>query len=585
MIQPPKARPGAVPCAAARDWLLRLLLCLILAAATLLVYRESLDHHFVTMDDYTYVVENVQLHEGLTPETFAWAMQTFHGSSWFPLTWLSLALDMEFAGLDPAAYHRTNLLLHSANAVLLYLALVGLTRSHWRSFLTAGVFALHPIHVESVAWVAERKDVLSGFFFMLTLWAWARYAERATAFRYLLVPLAATLGLLAKSSLVTLPFVLLLLDFWPLGRLRDSAREAGFSQTRLARALLEKVPLFLVAGVAVVATYWAGASSSALESTERLSAFHRMANAAISYVSYLADSFWPVNLTAFYPHPGADVSVGWAVAASMLLLAITIFAISKLRTAPHLLVGWLWFLGTLVPMIGLVQAGPQARADRFMYLPQTGLCIMLFWSIPDRVLSHRVGRSILASIAAVGLVVLALLSRQQLRIWYDGTTLFEHASSMTRDSAFVHHGLGQAYLRAGRSDDAAREFRAALQLAPRWERPMAAMGRAMSELGEPKKAARWYGRALERRPNWAEIRGVLAESLVEQGESKRAIPHLQRLLAADSYPADNVARAEAHALLGLALAHTGDVSSAAKHYRAALALRPDYVTVHANLGF
>ncbi len=588
-LQPPAAAEARVTTHGPPRWAEQLLLCTLVAAATLLVYRETLDHGFVTMDDYPYVVENVHLQGGLTWDTFTWAAQTFHRSSWFPLTWLSLALDFELTGLDPHGYHRTNLLLHVVNAVLLYLALASLTGARWRSLLTASVFALHPIHVESVAWVSERKDVLSGFFFMLTLWAWARFAKRTSPGRYALVLIAAALGLLSKSSLVTLPCVLLLLDFWPLGRLNDRANTSDVSPRLLARALIEKIPLFALATFAAVTTYRAGMSSSALETTQSLSLVHRAANAANAYAYYLRDSIWPTNLAAFYPHPGEDVSLAGATAATALLLAITAFSLWKFRVAPQLAVGWLWFLGMLVPMIGLVQAGPQARADRFMYLPQIGLCIAVLWSISDRALSRRSVRSALAALAIASLVAWSALTRTQLRVWRDGIALFEHASAVTKDNAFTRHGLGQAYWRDGRLDDAAHQFRAALKLAPHWEKPMAALGGVMKESNQPQGALTWYRRVLELRPEYVEIRNSLAELLIDQGKAKQAIAHLQKVLAtqdpAKGGIADDDARTRTHGLLGLACAQAGRPLAAAKHYRAALALRPDHASIHANLGF
>jgi len=562
---------------------LRVASCAVLALATIFVYRESFDHDFVTMDDYPYVVENQEIHDGLNGRTFAWAMGTaLEPTGWapFPLTWLSLALDVELSGLDPRGFHRTNVLLHVANALLLYLALAALTGSRWRAYLTACVFSLHPLHVESVAWVSERKDVLSGLFFMLTLWLWAQYGKRGSVWRYSLVFSSMALGLLSKSSLVTLPFLLLLLDFWPLARIRTSPGESGAALSGLRRVVLEKLPLFALSIAAGYATYAAGASVDAILGTQSLAPARRLSNAAVSYVGYLRDSIWPVDLAAFYPYSESAVSVVWVFGAVTFLVAVSLAAVLKLKTHPHLAVGWFWFLGMLIPMIGLVQAGPQARADRFMYLPQIGLCIALLWSIPNRIMAHRSTRWVVGVAAAIVLLAFGFTTQRQLRVWQNGITLFEHTRRVAGNSAFVSHGLGQAYLRADRYEEAAAEFRSALSLAPRWSSPMTALGTVMSESGQHEKAVRWYERALKRDPRALGVRVSLAQSLLQLDAVNRAIPHLEQVLAAHEVPGS----VDAHAMLGHAYARTGRAGAARTQYEAALRLRPDQAEVHANLG-
>ncbi|MCP5044450.1 MAG: tetratricopeptide repeat protein [bacterium] len=550
---------------AAPTWGWGALACGVLVAVTLFVYAPNLDHDFVTMDDYPYVVENEAIAQGLTLETVGWAFRSFRGSSWFPLTWLSFALDHDLGGLDPRVYHRTNIVLHAAGVALLYFALSALTGARTRSLLVACVFALHPLHVESVAWIAERKDVLSALFFMLALWGWARFAERPSVLRYALVMVATALGLLAKSSLVTLPFVLLLLDVWPLGR-------RALSWPRL---IAEKLPLLALALGAASLTWYAGASGAALEAADRLGVLHRVGNAAIAYTMYLRDSFWPAELAPFYPHPGVEVSIAGSFLAAAVLVAITAFVIARWRAAPHLAVGWFWFVGMLIPMIGLVQAGPQARADRFVHLPQIGLCIALVWSLP----AHWARRRASAIAAVVVVAAMAFATRGQLTIWQDGTTLFERVVALSPDSGFARHGLGQAYLRAGHFAEAEPQFRAALEAAPRWSRPMVALAGVLEERGDLERAAEWNARAVEVEPENLEFRALLAERLVAQGAFDRARPHLERLATHEGYPG----RANAHLLLAAARERVGDVTTARRHYRLAVALRPELSEAHVAL--
>lgn len=562
---------------------LRWLTCLALALIALCVYRASLDHGFVTMDDYPYVVENEALHGGFTEAAVRWSFATLGNSESlapFPLTWLSFALDVERQGLDPRGFHLTNILLHAANGVLLYLALLAFTGAQWRSALTAAVFALHPVHVESVAWVSERKDVLSGLFFMLTLWGWARFSKTGSRLAYAALLSAFILGVLAKSSLVTVPLLLLLLDLWPVRNRGGEVERPRLASLGATRVVVEKLPLFAVAAMAALATYLTGASSDALMTGNELSLAARTANASLSYVHYLRDSIWPFELAAFYPHPGENLSYGWAAASALLLVAITAVALVRFRSRPQILVGWLWFLGALVPMIGLVQAGPQARADRFLYLPQIGLCLAVFWSVADEWWQRRNVRIAAGCLAALWLAGLSLLTHRQLETWQSGITLFEHAHSVTAHSAFSRYSLGQAYLREGRLEEAEREFRTALAIHSKWVKPMIALGGVMVERGEGDHAARWYRKAVAARPDWLDLRVVFVDVLLDLGKARQAIPHLKKLLAAY----DVADRADAHGTLGSAYLTLGNRVEAEAQFRSALEISPSFAGVHANLG-
>ncbi len=543
--------------------------CVALAVVTFWVYTPSLSHGFVTMDDYPYVVENEAIQRGLGFDTLHWAFTTFHAASWFPLTWLSFAFDHALGGLDPSVYHRTNLLWHAAGVVLLYLALVRLSLARLPSALVASVFALHPMHVESVAWVAERKDVLSAFFFAATLWAWAHHTARPSAARYALVFGALALGLLAKSSLVTVPFVLLLLDVWPLDR-------EGVSWKR---RIVEKLPLFALAGGAATLTYVAGASSEALEGEVGLGVAHRFANAAIAYALYVRDTFWPAELSPFYPHPRAAVSFACGVVSALAIGVVSVVLTLRRRVVPQAWVGWFWFLGMLVPMIGLVQAGAQACADRFAHLAQIGLAIAVIGGVPQRAIASKRAWIATAVVGAVVVTLMATATRTQLEIWRDGRSLFEYVVARSPDSAFAQHGLGQAYLRGSQFDEAEPAFRRASEIARRWAAPMVGLAMALDEQGREREATKWYEDAAELAPNDLGLRVEVAQRLSREGAFERAGPHLE-FVAAHGGPD---AAARAHIALGGLSERSGVLEAARQHYREAAGLREDFAAPHLAL--
>lgn len=549
-----------------------LLVCSALALASLALYWQSTSFEFINFDDHGYVVHNPHLRAGVAPAALGWTLLPFH-SNWVPVTWLSFALDYAAGGLDPAIYHRTNVLLHAAGGVALYLALAALTGARLRSAFVAAVFAVHPLHVESVAWVAERKDVLSGLFFGLCLLAYASYARRPFALgRYALVVLTLGLGLLSKASVVTLPFVLLLLDYWPLHRLRASPR----------RVWLEKLPLFgMSAGAAAMAGI-AAEGSDALD----VSFLHRLANAATSYAAYVGRAFWPSGLSIFYPHPAADVSLARATAAAGGLVAVTAAALHLARKRPAVAVGWLWFVGMLVPMIGLVQAGQQAMADRFTYLPLAGLTLALVFAVPERFGETRAGRACLTAAAVLSLGALALVAQYQLQFWRTSTTVFERALDVTDDNAVAHHRLGIELATTGREREAPAHFAEAQRIAPGWGTPALLHGRALAALGDFRGARKQYRRALEAEPGWSQPYLEIARLDIASKRSAKAIRLLERI----EEGARGEERAAIHTLLGRAHAASGRFDVAERHYREALALEPSssasagYGETHAELG-
>ena len=399
-----------------RSW--KIIACLFLAWATLTVYAGVRDHQFINFDDDLYVTENLPIQDGLSLRGLVWAFTTTHASFWHPMTWLSLMLDSQLYGLNPARFHLTNLLLHLANTLLLFLWLNRTTRALGASFLVAALFALHPLHVESVAWVTERKDVLSTFFWMLTMWAHVWYVEGPGVGRYLLTLACFVLGLMAKPMLVTLPFVLLLLDFWPLGRLMPAVAGAGAAQpsgqrVTLAGLVWEKAPLFALTVLFCMVTYYAEDKSGALSLLPDLPLTTRLSNALVAYVTYLGKMFWPTRLAVFYPHPENAIPLWQGLGAGLTLAFLSLVIIWQTRRRPYLLVGWLWYLGTLVPVIGLVQVGKYALADRFTYVPLIGVFIMVAYGAAELTARWRPARFLVPVGAGVVLSGLMICTWQQ----------------------------------------------------------------------------------------------------------------------------------------------------------------------------
>jgi tetratricopeptide (TPR) repeat protein len=446
------------------------LVCVVLAALALVVFLPTCGNDFVNYDDNIYVLGNRQLKAGLTRQNLVWALTTTYAANWHPLTWLSLQLDYELYGLKPWGYHLTNALLHTANVVLLFVALKRLTRAVWCSAFVAALFAVHPIHVESVAWVSERKDVLSTFFWMLSLLAYSFYVEHRTVSRYSLLALALALGLTAKPMLVTLPLVLLLLDYWPLRRLFFRPSEHGQGTGAAARlpafsVIYEKLPLLGLTLASCALTWHAQQHGQAMPTLQNLPLAARIQNALVAYWEYIGKTLWPVGLAAFYPHPLQSFSAPETALAAVGLATVTMVCVMLRRGLPYLIVGWLWYVGTLVPVIGLVQVGVQGTADRYTYVPLIGLFLAATWGIADLATWRR--RQPLA-VAVGGLLLIAciLYSLLQGSYWRDSETLWRHALAVTKDNGVAHDGLGGVYVKQEKWDEAIPEYRRALQLLP-----------------------------------------------------------------------------------------------------------------------
>lgn len=468
----------------------RLICCAALALITLAVYWPVKNFDFLNYDDPDYVTYNLAVQHGITPQSVEWAFKTGHASNWHPLTWISHMADCELYGLKPGGHHLTNLLFHAVNTVLLFLVLLQMTAALWRSALVAALFAWHPLHVESVAWVSERKDVLSAFFWLLSMMAYARYVGgfkvQSLKFKvyYCLSLLCFVLGLLSKPMVVTLPFVLLLLDFWPLRRIYDlrfirlrreaTARQAIYERREepAGRAGLsfgwlvwEKMPFFVLAAASCVVTFLVQRKGDSVVKSAALPFSDRIANALVSYVLYLWKTIWPQNLTAPYPysHPW---TFGAAAAVGAVLVAVSIFVVWQIRTRPYLAVGWFWFLGTLVPVIGLVQVGLAAMADRYTYLPLIGIFILVAWSIPSRWTTWPSPGLVFGAVTAGVLIALLTCTETQLQYWRNSVALFSHSVEVSSDSILSEYNLAEALARQGNTDDAIIHYQKAIAIRP-----------------------------------------------------------------------------------------------------------------------
>jgi len=447
--------------------------------ATFCIYSQVQDHEFINLDDDKYVTESSLVQAGLTNENIIRVFTTTHYGGWFPITSISYMLDYQLYGLNPKGYLLTNLFFHIANSLLLFLVLFRMTGAIWQSAFVAAMFAFHPLNVESVAWAAERKNVLSTLFWLLTMWAYIHYAEKPTVKRHGLVFLFFTLGLMSKPMLVTLPFVLLLLDYWPLGRLKleqggsnsdASAKSTYHVKSEFLKLMLEKVPLFALATGSSIITFISQQSGGKAINANNLSLPTRLTNAMVSYLEYLQKMIWPEKLAVFYPHPGNTLAVWKGILCGMALVGITIISIRLIRKAPYFAVGWFWYLGTLVPVIGIVQVGSQAMADRFTYIPLIGIFIIVAWGLPELISKWPYKEKVLS--ISVGLIIFTLLitTWRQVSHWKNSITVFKHAIRVTDKKypgfSVAHNNLGNALVRAGMTEEAIDYYKEAIRIRP-----------------------------------------------------------------------------------------------------------------------
>ncbi len=540
----------------------RIAVAVCLALATAATYAGILRADFLTIDDPTYVVKNEHVLAGLTLDGVLWAFRACEGGNWHPLTWITHMLDVQLFGLRPWGHHATNLALHVASTVLLLFGLDRLTRAFWPSALVAALFALHPLHVESVAWVSERKDVLSAFFFMLVLLAYARYAENPSRGRYLGVVGLFTLGLMSKPMLVTLPFVLLLLDHWPLGRTTRG------STGKLVR---EKIPLFVLAASASLTAYLVQKATGAVAPGEALRLPVRASNALVSCLLYLIRTFWPVDLAAYYPHPKAIEPLP-ALAALAVLSLVSWVAVRERRRRPFLWVGWLWYLVMLVPVIGIIQVGGQARADRYTYIPLVGFFVMLAWSL--RGIQLRPPWSV-----APILLALALVTRHQVGYWRSTRTLFAHAVEVTGENSVAQQCLGNGLMIENDLDGAMAHLTEALRITPDLPDAHNNLGVVLGARGKYEEAVQHFRAELRAFPRSPRAHFNLGLAFVNMGRIDEGIVELEEALqiAPDLF--------DAHNNLGTALGAKGRFEEAEKHFRIDLRAHPRSAEAHSNLGF
>ncbi len=603
-----------------REYWTPALICLALVMVTIAAFWQLKDSGFVNFDDQLYVYENAYIQSGLNFDSIKLAFSSDlakHSGHWHPLTWLSLMLDHSLFGLNPTGYHLVNLLFHVLNTVLLFLVLRHMTRALWPSAFVAALFAIHPLHVESVAWVVERKDVLSTFFWMLTMGAYSYYVQQKTIQRYAFILLFFILGLMSKPMLVTLPFVLLLLDFWPLQRFTEARpvpripaaeikpevsgkkKKSGkkeaektvmavkpaevtkpavpeFKWSLIYPLLLEKVPLFVLAVLSSIVTYLAAHSAGAVHS-KAIPLFVRLGNAIVSYGSYIVKMIVPVNLAVLYPYPGSVIP--WQVfGALLLLIAITAAVIWRMKQSPYLATGWLWYLGTLVPVIGIVQAGPQAMADRYTYVSLIGLFIMLAWGIAEVSQKWKYRKEALMAAAALCILCFSILTWKQVGYWHDSFSLFNHALNVTKNNYRVYNMRGVAYADLGNFKQAIEDYGRAIEIEPGYPEAYYNRGKDYTELGNFKKAVEDYTKAIAIKPDYAMAYNGRGNAYFDLGNQREAIADYARAIEIKPDYLD------AYFNRGNTYVHLGNYQEAIRDYSRAIEIKPDYTGAYKNRG-
>jgi Flp pilus assembly protein TadD len=553
-------------------WLIAALLVLV----TIALYWPATRYDFSSLDDPEYVTENPHVQGGLNWAGVKWAFcNTEQAAYWAPLMWLSHLLACQLFGLNAWGHHLINVLLHATNTALVFLVFRRMTGAAWRSLILAALFGLHPLRVESVAWVTERKDVLSTLFWMLTLWAYVKYVEAAevrnskSSLWYGAALAMFVLGLMSKAAmLVTVPCVLLLLDYWPLERFKSGSAW---------QLVTEKIPFFALAAVASVVTFMVQKHGGAVAAVENLPLGARSGNALISYCRYLGKLFWPTDLAVFYPHPGYW-PLEQVLLAGVLIVGISVLLFVKQRRYPFLLMGWLWFCGTLVPVIGLMQAGEQAMADRFTYVPSLGVLILAIWGAYELTRRWRY-QVIVLSVAGSAAIVLCIgLTRQQLGHWKDNETLFRHALEVTENNYFAHKALGDALLKKGQTDEAINQYQEAIRLKPDSADAHYNLGNALLKKDQTDEAISQYQEVIRLKPDSADAQNNLGDALLKKGQTDEAINQYQEAIRLKPDSAD------AHYNLGNALRKKGQIDEAINQYQEVIRLKPDDAEAHNNLG-
>lgn len=588
------------------------IICLILALGTFLIYFQAVQNDFVNYDDPDYVTLNPHVQDGLNLQGVAWAFTTDHAANWHPLTWISHMLDSSLFGANPAGHHLTSLLLHIANTLLLFGFLFRTTGFLWRSAFVSALFTWHPLHVESVAWIAERKDVLSTFFWLLTMLAYVGYTKKPEFKRYLLTLSLFALGLLSKPMVVTLPFALLLLDYWPLNRIaRSNAPTSGRPVRNWKQLVLEKIPFLLLSFVSSAITFIVQKKGGSVVRLESLPLIQRLENVPVAYFRYVWKMFFPTDLAVIYPFQ--DWTSLQVAAAIIFLLAVTAAALFTLRSRPYFLVGWLWFLGTLVPVIGIVQVGLQSMADRYTYIPLIGLFIVATWGLAGLIAKFQVPQRLVSLVAILLLLACSTLTWLQLQVWNNSVSLNKHAIEVTQNNLVARQNLGFIYCDLGQYDQALNEFSLILKsnpndayglmgmgmvcaakedhdnalkyfnaaLANKIAKPAVThlhLGNVFFDQGKFSEATTHYSEALSIQPDFLEAHHRMGLSLLKLNQPRDAIEHFNaELKVRSALPNTHLALAECHQKLG-------DLNAAISHCRDAIRLNPDLISAHELLG-
>jgi tetratricopeptide (TPR) repeat protein len=603
---------------------MRTVICVLLVLVTFAIYSQVKDHEFIGFDDPMYVTENLNVQAGLTSESISWAFTTFAMGSWSPLTWFSHMLDYQLYGLHAKGHHLTSLFFHIANSLLLFLVLFRMTGTIWQSAFVAAIFAFHPLNVESVAWVAERKNVLSTLFWLMTMWAYIHYVQKPSIKRYSLVIAFFILGLMSKAMLVTLPFVLLLLDFWPLRRLKFS-KERGRNEvfkknivkkSEVSKLVFEKTPLFLLTIGLCIITFIAQKRTGAMNDAENYTFSTRVTNAMVSYLEYLEKMVWPRGLSILYPHPGNTLAEWKGILCGIALVGISIISIRLIRKAPYFLIGWLWYLGTLVPVIGIVQVGRQAMADRYAYIPLIGIFIIVAWGVPELLSKWRFKKKVLSVSAGIIIFALLKITWEQVGHWKNSITIFKHAIKVTDikypsfydaynnlgsallieqkieeaisnykiaikinpDSAEPHYNLGVALVAEGENEEAISHYKISVKINPDFAEAYNNLGTVLFAKGKNEEAISHYNIAIKTKPDFAEAYNNLGSALLREKKNKEAISNYKIAIKI------NPDSAEPHYNLGVALVAEGGNEEAISHYKIAIKINPDSSDAHYNLG-
>jgi len=544
-------------------------ICILVSLAVLVAYWPVRHYDLISLDDIDYITGNPYVKAGLTWNSFSWAVKDVHTGYWHPLTWVSHMLDYQLFGAKVGGHHWTNVIFHIANSILLYLFLKHVSGRVWESALVAALFAVHPLNVESVAWVSERKNVLCTFFWFTGMWSYAYYVEHPTPYRYCLILMTFSLGLMSKPMIVTFPFTLLLLDYWPMGRLA--------SWKMFPRLVFEKLPLFILAVIVGVVTFLSSLHGDVTISIDKLPMGDRLANAAVSYARYLEKMFWPKNLAVFYPY-SREFSLFQMSSALLLLSVISGLAIFLAHRYRYLLAGWLWYLGTLVPVIGLIQVGKQAMADRYAYIPMIGLFIIIAWGVPDLLRAWPQRKIILVISSAAVVSSLMVCTILQVRYWQNGVTLFKHALQVTDMNSRAHYNLGISLTDIGRFEEAVYHFTNAMKLEPEYAGAYGYMGIALARQGKTDEAMVYYLEALRIKQDDEMTHNNLGVALAGKGKFEEAIAHFQQAL---KIRPDYV---YANRNMAGALAKLGRTEEAIGYYEIALKLDKDNAVTHNNLG-